>query len=202
MNSTFYTAIVPLAAPVTVQVRASQPFPRPRIISGDEPQETEPLTLVELDVAFWIAPITKTIHAQIAHIPVPLLIYGSEDFGHVVTDTTEHHSARLLQILGENPAQVLQAAIDGTPLSLPPRVPREIAAWRAKAVLEIAGLLPQVEALITAMPEPAGTVVRRAWHDNAPLERQGQTVLSLSSSLNLSDEQLDAMFIQAASLQI
>jgi hypothetical protein len=158
--------------------------------------------LIELECAFWIAPLTQTIHAQIAHVPAPVLIYGPEDFSHVVTDQPEHHAARLLQILGNDPAAVLQAVIDGQPLPLPVRVPREIAAWRAKAVIEMAGLLPQVEALIDSVPNEAAVVVRRAWTDGAPLQRTGATVLALSAALNLSDAQLDAMFIQAASLEV
>jgi hypothetical protein len=202
MNPSFYTVIIPLAEPITVQVPAYG-YPRPRVINADGEQATDPVTLTELDVAFWIAPMTRTIHAQIAHLPVPLLIWGAEDFPHVVTDTPADHAQRLLQILGPDPAAVLQPLCDRMPLPpLPPRVPREIAAWRAKAVIELAGLLPQVEALIASVPDEAAVIVRRAWEDNAPLQRYGQTVLTLSAALDLSDAQLDAMFIQAAALEV
>lgn len=201
MNPSFYTAIVPLSEPITLQVPANR-SPRPRVLSADTPPDTEPITLIELDVAFWIAPLTQTIHAQIAHLPVPLLIYGGGDFPHVVTDSPAHHAARLTQILGPDPAAVLQANLDRAPLPLPQRVPREIAAWRAKAILEITGLLPQVEALIATVPDAAAVIVRRAWTDQSPLERHGQTVLTLAAALDLNDAQLDALFIQAAALQV
>ena len=203
MNPTFYTSIVPLAEPITVQVPAgSGIFPRPRLVAAEREMEREPLTLEELDCAFWIAPLIQTIHAQIAHVPVPVLIYGPEDFAHVVTDTAAHHAGRLVQILGDDPAAVLQAAIDRSPMPLPQRVPREIAAWRAKAVIEMAGLLPQVEALIASVPSEAAVVVRRAWEDGAPLQRHGQTVLTLAAALDLSEPELDDMFIQADALEV
>lgn len=83
-----------------------------------------------------------------------------------------------------------------------PYVPTEIANWRARAVLEIAGLLPTVEALITAMEGEAGVVVRTAWDRGSPLVRDGATVTALAAQLGLTSEQIDAMFIQAAALQV
>lgn len=201
MNSSFYTLILPLPSPITLMVPAYH-APRPRVTSADTPPDTEGITIFELDVALWIAPLTQTIHAQIARLPTPVLIYGPEDFAQVVADTPAHHGERLLQILGNDPAAVLQAALDGSPRPLPQRVPREIAAWRAKAVIEMAGLMPQVEAHIASVPDAAAVIVRRAWDDNAPLQRHGQTVLALSAALALSDEQVDAMFIQAATLEV
>jgi hypothetical protein len=203
MNSTFYTATIPLSAPVLIHVPGGlSSYPRPRVVTEEAEQQMEDITLVELDCAFWIAPVTQTIHAQIAYVPVPVLIYGPADFPHVVTDTTEHHAARLLQVLGSDPAAVLQACVNRQPLPLPARVPREIAAWRAKAVIEMAGLLPQVEALIASVTNEAAVIVRRAWNDGAALQRNGNTVLAISAALNLSPEQLDAMFIQAAALEV
>jgi hypothetical protein len=70
------------------------------------------------------------------------------------------------------------------------------------AVLEIAGLLPTVDALIAGMEGDAGVVVRSAWDRGAPLVRDGQTVTSLAAALGLTGEQVDAMFTQAASLSV
>ena len=88
------------------------------------------------------------------------------------------------------------------PRVIPPQVPHEIANWRARAVLEIAGLLPTVEALIAAMEGEAGVVVRMAWERGSPLVRDGATVTALAAQLNLTSEQIDAMFIQAAALEV
>lgn len=86
--------------------------------------------------------------------------------------------------------------------TLPPVVPKEIANWRARAVLELAGLLPAVEAALAAMPGDEGVVVRHAWDAGAPLVRAGATVTAMAGTLNLTSEQVDAMFIQAAALEI
>lgn len=203
MTETFYTSIIPLASPVTIYLPTAA-WPRPRVISNTPDEQTmEPFTLEYLDVAFWVAPLTQSIHAQIANVPVPLLIYGPADFSHVVTDATEHHAARLMQILGDDPAVVLQALCDRTELPpMPARVPREIANWRARAVLELAGLLPAVEAAIQGMAGAEGVVVRNAWLAGAPLARAGATVTALAPALGLTDEQVDAMFIQADALDV
>lgn len=86
--------------------------------------------------------------------------------------------------------------------AIPRPVPGEIANWRAKAVLEIAGLLPTVEAALSAMPGEAGIVARNAWRDGAPFVRNGPTVTALAAVLGLTGEQVDAMFRQAAALSV
>ena len=81
-------------------------------------------------------------------------------------------------------------------------LPETIANWRAKAVLALAGLIPAVELALDSMPEPGRTVARYAWDGGADLARNGPTVLALAAALGLTDEQLDAMFTQAASLEV
>lgn len=197
--TTFHLATVPLAAPVTVYLPSG---PRPRVVPpGDE--NGEATTLTELECAFWLNVVSQTIHAQIANIPNPLPIYGPEDFATVAADLPEHHGVRVLEVLGSDLAGALQALINGEPLPpLPARVPREIANWRARAVLELAGLLPTVEAAIAGMGGPEGVVVRNAWQSGAPLARKGPTVSALAPALGLSDFQVDQMFIQASSLSV
>ena len=77
-----------------------------------------------------------------------------------------------------------------------------VANWRAKAVLALSGLLPMVEQAITSMEGDAGVVARYAWDGGADFARNGPTVLALAAALQLTDEQLDAMFTQAASLEV
>lgn len=91
-------------------------------------------------------------------------------------------------------------AISDTPAS--PEVPSEVSSWRAKAVLSIAGLLPQVEAALANIPGDAGIIARLAWENNAPLLRHGPTVTALAPQLGLNDEQVDALFIQSAQLEV
>lgn len=205
--NTFHLATVPLNPPVTICL--PPPGARPRVVNPGGGSFTGSVragretTLSELECAFWINVVTKTIHAQIAHIPNPLLIYGPADFAAVAADLPEHHCDRVLHVLGSDPAGVLQALCDGAELPpIPPRVPREIANWRARAVLELAGLLPTVEAAISSMNGPEAIVVRHAWNSGSPLARRGATVAALAPALGLSEEQVDAMFIQADSLAV
>jgi hypothetical protein len=204
--TSFHLATIQLAEPVTIYL----PTGRPRVVAPGGSPPT-PITaangketiLSELECAFWINVVTQTIHAQIARIPTPLLIYGPTDFAAVVSDLPEHHAERVLHVLGSDPAQALQALCDGTALPpLPQRVPREIANWRARAVLELAGLLPSVDAMISGMKGPEAVVVRNAWQSAAPLSRRGPTVQTLAPALGLDDAQIDAMFIQAESLTV
>lgn len=88
-------------------------------------------------------------------------------------------------------------------LSLPPvEVPRVIANWRAKAVIELHGLTEEVEAALAAMEGEAGITARAAWNGNADFARHGATVTALATTLSLNSAQLDAMFIQAAALEV
>lgn len=81
--------------------------------------------------------------------------------------------------------------------ALMPGVPRLIPNWRAKAVLEALGLLSSVEAAINAIPGTEGVVVRNAWNSGADLDRIGPTVVSMAAILQLSEDDLDDIFIQA-----
>ena len=201
----FHLATIQLAAPITLRLGRSG---RPRILAaGPAPAATPhdgPETVFEkLDIAFWANLVTQTIHAQIARIPPPLLIYGPEDFAAVATDLPAQHAERVLQCLGTDPAATLQALIDGTELPpRPPRIPREIPNWRAKAILSQMGLLAPIEAALASLPEPERTVASLAWHGDAKLARHGKTVLGLSAALGLSDAQIDALFIAADALEV
>jgi hypothetical protein len=84
----------------------------------------------------------------------------------------------------------------------PEPVPYEIANWRAKAALEIAGLLSAVEAAITALDGPHGIVARNAWASGAPLARNGPTVMALAEQLDLTTAQVDDLFRQADALSV
>ena len=113
----------------------------------------------------------------------------------------DDHCERVLAMLGSDPATSLQALIDGRSMPNPSkRVPREIANWRAKAILAGMGKLAEVDALIAAMPEPDGTVMRLAWGGNAALSRFSKSVVSLATSLGMDPAAIDALFIDAEAL--
>lgn len=204
---TYQLARVQLPVPVIIYL-APEGGARPRVAAGVEPvpydaTNGEATEISYLDVALVLNVVTRTVHAQIAPIPRPLQIYGPDDFALIAADTPEQHAERVLEVLGNDPAGILQALINGSALPAAPiRVPREIANWRARAVLELQGLLPQVEEAIAAMSGPESIVVRNAWHAGAPLARHGATVTALASQLGLATEEIDAMFIAAESINV
>lgn len=103
------------------------------------------------------------------------------------------------------PITALVDPADFTLIPVPPTpvpVPYEIANWRARAALEIAGLLDEVEAALTALTGDSGIVARAAWNSGAALVRNGPTVTALAASLTLTKEQVDALFVQAAALTV
>ena len=146
---------------------------------------------------------TRYIVAYLPPVPAGLALYGPEDFAAACADTMDDHSGRVLQLLGSDPATVLQALIDGGKLPDPPqRVPREIANWRGKVVLASMGKLAAVDALIAAMPEPDSTVMRLAWSGNAAMARRSQAINSIALALGMTEAEVDAFFIASAAINL
>lgn len=77
-------------------------------------------------------------------------------------------------------------------------VPQSVTRFQARAALHLAGLLPQVEAL---MSDPAtDPLARLAWTDAQEFRRQSPTVLGMAAALGLGTEQLDDLFTTAAGI--
>ena len=77
-------------------------------------------------------------------------------------------------------------------------VPQQVTRFQARAALHLAGLLPQVEALMAAPEAPM--LAKLAWQDALSFKRNSPTILALSTTLGLTDEQLDALFTTAAGI--
>ena len=107
------------------------------------------------------------------------------------------------------PEQFIDALEDFDPLALdewryvdgelqsiiPPTVTR----FQARAALHLAGLLEQAE---TLMNDPNTDVIARlAWQDAQEFKRQSPTVLAMAAVLNLTDAQIDDLFITAAGIE-
>ena len=78
-----------------------------------------------------------------------------------------------------------------------PTVPYEVQLWRIRTVLKLMQLETQIESAIDAMPEPSKTAATYIWKFGTTVERASQTVLLLQSALQMTDEQVDDLFIQA-----
>ena len=194
----FSLARVQLPAPVTLLLPAG----RSRVGGGTLPG-TMLRRVAGFDACFRINPVTLTIHAELPPLPRALLIYGAADFASAAAETPVQHADRVLEILGADPAAVLQSLIDGRDLPAPPpRVPREVSGWRVKSILAKQGLLATVDAAVDAVAGPDGDTLRRAWYGGAMLDRHSATVTSLASGLGLDSAALDAFFIAAAAISV
>ena len=71
---------------------------------------------------------------------------------------------------------------------------------QARLALSAAGVLPQVDAAINALDEPQRTVARIEWDYSQEVERNRELVQLLGPALGLSDDQLDDLFREAATL--
>lgn len=81
-----------------------------------------------------------------------------------------------------------------------PIVPEEVLNYQARQALILAGLIDDVEAALDAMPEPQRALARNAWERRPTIRRNSELTQALASSLGLSAEQVNSLFIQAATL--
>lgn len=80
------------------------------------------------------------------------------------------------------------------------QVPYRVQMRQARHALLGAGLLSQVEAAIEAFPEPAKSTAKIEWEYSTTLDRDNPVVLQLIPLLGLTEQQVDQLFITAASL--
>jgi hypothetical protein len=73
-----------------------------------------------------------------------------------------------------------------------PAVPPSISRFKAKAALHNAGLLSQVEVLMTHPDTPM--LAKLAWADALEFERASPTISAMTQALGLSDIQVDDLF--------
>lgn len=85
------------------------------------------------------------------------------------------------------------------PPSQPTGVPPVVTRFQARAALQLAGLLPQVEAM---MANPATDMLAKlAWQDAQDFRRTSPTVLAMASALGLTEAQIDGLFSTAAGIE-
>lgn len=79
-------------------------------------------------------------------------------------------------------------------------VPYIVTRRQAKLALHDAGLLPSVEPALQALSEPQKTTAIIEWEDAIEFQRDHTLITALASSLGLTEEQVDNLFIQASKL--
>lgn len=85
------------------------------------------------------------------------------------------------------------------PVIEPPRIPQEVTRFQARAALYQSGLLETVEAEI-AKPE-TDMMLKLAWQDALSFKRNSSFVVGMAAILELSEEQLDQLFITASGIE-
>jgi hypothetical protein len=78
----------------------------------------------------------------------------------------------------------------------PPVVPNSVSPFQARSALLAAGLLETVDALVSN----TGGQVKIAWEYATVFQRNSQFILSMQPLLNLTDEQIDELFIVASTI--
>ena len=84
----------------------------------------------------------------------------------------------------------------------PVREPREVALWRVKSILTLQGNAGGIDAAIAQLPEPKKTVATIAWEYAYTIDRWSETVAFIQQQLQLTDEQVDALFDAAEAIDI
>jgi len=84
------------------------------------------------------------------------------------------------------------------PEPVAPVVPEQVTLWQIRTVLDVMGLESTVTAVIQGMPDgPEKKAAWKAWEYANNIRRFSPTVEGLKAILQLTDEQLDQIFIQA-----
>jgi hypothetical protein len=95
----------------------------------------------------------------------------------------------------EREATPEEAADIDTNKAAPPLVPQSVSRYQGLAALELAGHLSTLESM---MENPATPKLTKLAFENAQtFERNSQTLVTLAAALNLSDADVDALFIAA-----
>jgi len=113
--------------------------------------------------------------------------------------------AELAADLGDDAPQYQELMDEIAATYVPPEpeltaVPAQVTMRQARLALLGAGLLQTVNDAIATMPGTEGEAARIEWEYALSVDRNSQLVAGMTSALNLSEEQLDALFITAASL--
>jgi hypothetical protein len=81
-------------------------------------------------------------------------------------------------------------------------VPQEVQLWRVRTILRLLQLEETIATALDALEEPTKTGAKTIWEYGTTIERQSQTVLFLQSTLQMTDDQVDDIFIQAQDIQL
>lgn len=80
-------------------------------------------------------------------------------------------------------------------------VPTEVTRRQARQAIYLAGLLPNIQSAIDAIPDATQrNMIQIEWDDSLNFERNRPSLIALATALGLSSQDLDNLFITAVSL--
>jgi len=79
---------------------------------------------------------------------------------------------------------------------------KETQLWRLRTILKLMNLETTIEDALNQLDEPNQTAAKNVWNYGTTVERYSQTVLFIQSVLQMTDKQVNEIFIQAEAIQI
>jgi hypothetical protein len=76
-------------------------------------------------------------------------------------------------------------------------IPLEVGLWKVRAILTIMGLEQAITLLLSELSEPNRTAALAIWDRGNTVDRYSPTVLFLQQALELTDSEVDNIFIEA-----
>lgn len=81
-------------------------------------------------------------------------------------------------------------------------VPQEVQLWRIRTILKSMRFEDSIETVLNNLEEPTKTAALCIWNYGTSVERNSQTVALLQTALELTNEQVDDMFIEANNIKL
>jgi len=79
---------------------------------------------------------------------------------------------------------------------------KETQLWRLRTILKLMNLETTIEDALNQLDEPNQTAAKNVWNYGTTVDRYSQTVLFIQSVLQMTDKQVNEIFIQAEAIQI
>jgi hypothetical protein len=83
-----------------------------------------------------------------------------------------------------------------------PEIPSEVALWKLRFILSQMNLEESVVSALSLLPEPQKTAANYIWNYGNAIDRYSSTIMFLQQQLELTDAQVDQIFIQANSITL
>ncbi len=83
-----------------------------------------------------------------------------------------------------------------------PEIPSEVALWKLRFILSQMNLEESVASALLLLPEPQKTAANYIWNYGSAIDRYSSTIMFLQQQLELTDAQVDQIFIQANSITL